>query len=183
MSEPNNEPSNGTDDFSGSAVELDEFHRAADRFVAQIMHWTPQRWKATSGVSTFDPSGAAPENAERSGENAATREEVGSSGASSAAEPSSDGADLASEPMVVLSRADVMYRLVQRIADLAADAEGQPRRLVPRLTNDLALVDQFRVVTADLLTARPGPETIRAAMEALTATRRTLFPSAVPPAS
>jgi hypothetical protein len=48
------------------------------------------------------------------------------------------------------SRADVMYALVQRVADLAADAEGQPRRRVPRLDNALALPDQLRVVARDL---------------------------------
>jgi hypothetical protein len=48
------------------------------------------------------------------------------------------------------SPADVMYALVQRVADLAADAEGQPRRRVPRLDNDLALPDQLRVMAQDL---------------------------------
>jgi hypothetical protein len=48
------------------------------------------------------------------------------------------------------SPADVMYTLVQRIADLAADADGQPRRRVPRLDNDLALPDQLRVMARDL---------------------------------
>jgi hypothetical protein len=47
-------------------------------------------------------------------------------------------------------RADLVYALVQRLADLAADAEGQPRRGVPRLDSDLSLVDQVRVISADL---------------------------------
>jgi hypothetical protein len=47
-------------------------------------------------------------------------------------------------------RAEVVHALVQRVADLAADAEGVPRRAVPRLANDLALADQLRVVAADL---------------------------------
>lgn len=51
------------------------------------------------------------------------------------------------------SRADVVYALVQRLADLAAEAEGEPLREVPRLENDLALVDQLRVVAFDLATA------------------------------
>ena len=39
------------------------------------------------------------------------------------------------------------------MADATADAEGAPRRAVPRLDNDLALPDQLRVVTADALAA------------------------------
>ena len=46
--------------------------------------------------------------------------------------------------------------LVQQLADLAADAEGEPPRAVPRLDNDLALPDQLRVVAADLLAAGPA---------------------------
>jgi hypothetical protein len=49
-----------------------------------------------------------------------------------------------------LPRADVVYELIQVLADRAADAEGQPRRPVPRLANDLALTAQLRVVAADL---------------------------------
>lgn len=63
------------------------------------------------------------------------------------------------------SRADMVHRLVQRLADLAADAESVPRRAVPRLDNDLALPDQLRVVTADLLDAAP-PEPVRVAAHA-----------------
>lgn len=51
------------------------------------------------------------------------------------------------------SRADMVYALAQRIADLAAEVEGQPRRDLPRLDNHLALPDQLRVVTRDLLAA------------------------------
>lgn len=51
------------------------------------------------------------------------------------------------------SRAEVVHGLAQRLADLAAEAEGEPRRDLPRLTNDLALPDQLRVVTRDLLAA------------------------------
>jgi hypothetical protein len=49
------------------------------------------------------------------------------------------------------SRADVMYALVQHVANLAAEGEGQPARRVPRLSNDLALPDQLRVVARDLI--------------------------------
>jgi hypothetical protein len=54
-----------------------------------------------------------------------------------------------------LSRAEMVHELVQWLADRAADAEGQPRRRVPRLDNDLVLPDQLRVVAADLVAAGP----------------------------
>ncbi|GGL90505.1 MULTISPECIES: hypothetical protein [Micromonospora] len=73
-----------------------------------------------------------------------------------------------------VSRADLVHRLVQEIANLAADAEGQPRRSVPRLANDLALPDQLRVVSADLVAADPPAELLARADAELTATRRAL---------
>ena len=59
------------------------------------------------------------------------------------------------------TRGDVIHALVQDLADLAADAEGQPRRTVPRL--DLALSDQLRVVAADLQSVDPPPTAALAA--------------------
>ncbi|MDG4779252.1 hypothetical protein O7614_06285 [Micromonospora sp. WMMD961] len=73
-----------------------------------------------------------------------------------------------------VSRADLVHRLVQEIANLAADAEGEPRRTVPRLDNDLALPDQLRVVTADLLAAGAGDEVLTRAAAEVTATRSAL---------
>jgi hypothetical protein len=73
-----------------------------------------------------------------------------------------------------VSRADLVHKLVQEIATLAADAEGQPRRAVPRLDNDLALPDQLRVVAADLVAARPAPEALARAAAEVTATRTVL---------
>jgi hypothetical protein len=72
------------------------------------------------------------------------------------------------------SRAELVHRLVQRVADLAADAEGQPRRPVPRADNALALPDQLRVVAADLLAADPAPELLAAAVAEVAATRAAL---------
>ncbi|SNY28093.1 hypothetical protein [Paractinoplanes atraurantiacus] len=46
-------------------------------------------------------------------------------------------------------RGDRVYALVQRLADLAADAEGRPRRVVPR-ESDLVLPDQLRVIADDV---------------------------------
>jgi hypothetical protein len=71
------------------------------------------------------------------------------------------------------ARAEVVYALVQQVADRAADAEGQPRRVVPRLDNDLALPDQLRVVTADLLAAG-RPAGLAAAAALVTAAHRAL---------
>ncbi|MFG1868902.1 hypothetical protein [Micromonospora arborensis] len=73
-----------------------------------------------------------------------------------------------------VSRADLVHRLVQEIANLAADAEGEPRRVVPRLDNDLALPDQLRVVAADLVAADPEGETLARAAAEVTATRSAL---------
>ncbi|MEU2661783.1 hypothetical protein [Micromonospora sp. NPDC007220] len=73
-----------------------------------------------------------------------------------------------------VSRADLVHRLVQEIANLAADVEGGPRRTVPRLDNDLALPDQLRVVAADLVAAAPPPEVLARAAAEVTATRDVL---------
>ncbi|MFY1619396.1 hypothetical protein [Micromonospora sp. WMMD736] len=73
-----------------------------------------------------------------------------------------------------VSRADLVHRLVQEVANLAADAEGQPRRTVPRLDNDLALPDQLRVVTADLLAAGADADVLARAAAEVTATRNAL---------
>lgn len=72
------------------------------------------------------------------------------------------------------TRGDLTYGLVQRIADRAADAEGQPRRPVPRLVADPALIDQLRVVTADLVAADPSGEVAAAAAADVEAVRAAL---------
>ncbi|WP_203716361.1 hypothetical protein [Asanoa siamensis] len=61
------------------------------------------------------------------------------------------------------TRGDAVHRLVQRLADLAADVEGRVRQEVPRLDNDTSLPDQLRVVAADLVAAGPSPEVLVAA--------------------
>jgi hypothetical protein len=48
-------------------------------------------------------------------------------------------------------RSEVVYALVQRLADLGADAEGGPRRTVPVPEHALVLPDQLTVMAADLL--------------------------------
>jgi hypothetical protein len=69
-------------------------------------------------------------------------------------------------------RADRVHDLVQRLADRAADAEGEPRRPVPRLA-DPALPDQLRVVVADLRAAAQ-PHLLAEAAEDIAKTRRAL---------
>ena len=60
------------------------------------------------------------------------------------------------------TRGDAMYALVQRLADLGADAEQRPRRPVPR-QGDLILPDQLRVMADDLAAAGDGPTLEQAA--------------------
>jgi hypothetical protein len=71
------------------------------------------------------------------------------------------------------TRGDLMYALVQRLADLAADAEHQPRRIVPR-EHDMVLPDQLRVLADDLLAADPKPELLASATAAVDELRATL---------
>ena len=78
----------------------------------------------------------------------------------------------AGAPPSAPSRSDTMYALVQRLADLCADAEQRPHRRVPRLS-DLVLRDQLRVMADDLL-ATPSDEVLRHAIEAVDAARRAL---------
>ncbi|MGC4851975.1 hypothetical protein ACLQ24_00945 [Micromonospora sp. DT4] len=80
----------------------------------------------------------------------------------------------ATAPTGNVPRTDLVHRLAQEIANLAADAEGIPRRTVPRLNNDLALPDQVRVVTADLLAAGADAEVLARAAAEVTATRNAL---------
>jgi hypothetical protein len=67
-------------------------------------------------------------------------------------------------------RADVAAEAVQRLADADADAEGEPRRPVPRLA-DTSLADQLTVVVEDgLRTGDPAAlRTVAAELGALRA--------------
>ncbi|MFC4148305.1 hypothetical protein ACFO0M_18790 [Micromonospora mangrovi] len=73
-----------------------------------------------------------------------------------------------------VSRGDLVHKLVQEVANLAADVAGEPRRDVPRLANDLALPDQLRVVAADLVAADPPDAVLTRAAGAVRATRDAL---------
>jgi hypothetical protein len=78
------------------------------------------------------------------------------------------------------SRGEVVFALVQRLADTAADAaapdpdSGPGRhRPVPRLA-DTVLPDQLRVMADDLIAASPPEETLTAATAAVAAAREAL---------
>jgi hypothetical protein len=71
------------------------------------------------------------------------------------------------------TRGDLMYALIQRLAELAADAEGQPRRPIPR-EHDMVLPDQLRVLADDLLAANPTPALLATATAAVDDLRFTL---------
>ena len=71
------------------------------------------------------------------------------------------------------TRGDLMYALVQRLADLAAEAEHQPPRVVPR-EHDMVLPDQLRVLADDLLAAGPSPDLLATATSAVEDLRFTL---------
>jgi hypothetical protein len=78
------------------------------------------------------------------------------------------------------SRGDLVHHLASRLADLAADAEGQPRRPLPRLDSDLGLADQLAVTADDLVRAGPGDDLARYATAHLLAHRSDLLGDEVP---
>ena len=71
------------------------------------------------------------------------------------------------------TRADLMYALVQRLADLAAAAEHREPRPVPR-DQDMTLPDQLRVMADDLLAAGPPRSVLTEAAAAVDDLRRAL---------
>ena len=70
------------------------------------------------------------------------------------------------------TRADAARRTAQALADLAADAEGLPRRPLPPLGVH-GVGDQVAVTGADVLAAC-GPGALRTAEDLLVALRRAL---------
>lgn len=71
------------------------------------------------------------------------------------------------------TKADLAFGLVQRLADLSAEAENRPPREVPRL-HDLVLPDQLRVVADDLLAATPSDAVLAQATTAVDDVRFTI---------
>jgi hypothetical protein len=72
------------------------------------------------------------------------------------------------------TRADIVFGLVQQLADAAAEAENRPRRALPRLDADSALADQLRVTVVDLLAADASDEVLRSAAASIQGTARAL---------
>ncbi len=70
-------------------------------------------------------------------------------------------------------RAERTYVVLQLLADLAADAEGRPRRAVPR-ESPVVIPDQLRVLTDDLLAAGPPAGRLAEAAAAVDALRASL---------
>ena len=68
-----------------------------------------------------------------------------------------------------------MSDAIQRVADAAADAEGQPRRPVPAPDSPVGLTDQWRVVMADLIAADPGAKPLHDAHEQVARLRSGLW--------
>ncbi len=64
------------------------------------------------------------------------------------------------------TKSDLAFGLVQRLADLGAEAENRAPREVPR-THDLVLPDQLRVVADDIIAAGPDPELLARATSAV----------------
>ncbi|GAA3336803.1 hypothetical protein GCM10020358_10740 [Amorphoplanes nipponensis] len=71
------------------------------------------------------------------------------------------------------TRAEAVRKLVQQLADAAADAEQRRRRPIPRLA-DTVLPDQLRVMADDLLIAEPPDDVLSSATEAVSRTRTQL---------
>jgi len=71
------------------------------------------------------------------------------------------------------TRGDLVHGLVQRLADLGAEAEQRPGRPVPR-EPDMVLPDQVRVMADDLLAAGAPDEVLAAAAKEVLAVREAL---------
>jgi hypothetical protein len=125
-------------------VTADDFATSIERLLNQVGHWEQSRWWAPARVGATSSAPA---------------------GSSVAARAVSTGSRQ--------TKGDSVYALVQRLADLAADAEGNPHRPVPR-PGDLALPDQLRVMSDDLLAARPSDAALRLATDDVNATRHAL---------
>ena len=78
------------------------------------------------------------------------------------------------------TRGDLVHHLAQALADAAADAEGGPRRPLPRLDSDLGLADQLAVTADDLVRTGPPDAVARAQTAHLLLHRSALLDDDVP---
>lgn len=132
---------------------------AVDRLLGQINHWTSSRFAAAASLPSEGGLGTV----------SASSHGLRLSGAGRHAAHGGRPED----PPGLVRNADVLHELVQFLADLAADAEGQPARPVPRLA-DRALPDQLALLTADLLAGEPPGPVLVAAAEAIERSRARL---------
>ncbi|MFG1921172.1 hypothetical protein [Cryptosporangium sp. NPDC048952] len=102
----------------------DRFRRSVDRLTTLLSYWTPPRFSAAASPSLADAASAV-------------------SPAAMTPSPVEGGATVAG----------CLHLVVQALADLGADAEGQPRRAVPRMAEPGTLVDQLTVLGNDLVAA------------------------------
>ena len=70
--------------------------------------------------------------------------------------------------------ADQLAAVVQVLADVGADTEGQPRRPVPRAAEPAGMVDQLTVLGEDVVAAGPTAEDLGHLTERLDALRAAL---------
>ena len=68
-----------------------------------------------------------------------------------------------------VSIADHLHVVVQVLADLGADAEGRPRRVVQRLGDPGGLVDQLTVLSNDVIAAGAATDELTDRLDALRA--------------
>jgi hypothetical protein len=129
----------------------------ARELVPRLRRWTAANWSHPAepppSTGPAEPTGAGAR-------------------AASGQPPSPRSRARAGEPAGPHSRADVVAGVVQRLADVAADAEGRSRRPVPRPAG-VNLADQLAVMIDDI--GRTGdPAALRTAGAELTALRRAL---------
>jgi hypothetical protein len=86
----------------------------------------------------------------------------------------------AAAPSPYGTRGDVAHHLASALADLAADVEATPHRVLPRLDSDLALPDQLAVTADDLVRAEPPAALAARATAHLLLHRRDLLGEDVP---
>jgi hypothetical protein len=89
-----------------------------------------------------------------------------------AAEPGFGAGEYGQRPSAGAS--EIIHALAQRLADIEAEVTGRPRYPVPWLSNYLGLPDQVRVMALDLVWAKPGPEILAAALDAVERAHRAL---------
>ena len=70
--------------------------------------------------------------------------------------------------------ADKLQVVAQVLADLGADAEGRPRRTVPRLSEPAVFADQLLVLGNDLAAAGAAPDALDRVTDHLDALRAAL---------